>query len=118
MISNLLRHLFKSILEVRNYDELVEKIIARYKLPITVDAFNIWLYSHRINYKRYLRLSTVRFLFRSSKDPEMSLILRVLLTEFVRNYCISHFLTSKRMGKNSSKMHMTGARNLLEEMLE
>ena len=60
VLSNLLRILFKNILEVRMYEDLISKIIGINRFNTTVEEFYLCLETYGINYKNYIRFNSVK----------------------------------------------------------
>jgi len=92
-----LRLLFKNVLEVQLYDAEIDFVINRYNLTITKKQFYSWLWSSKVNYKSYLKFSSVIGLFTGGAEDDRKIILRTVADKFLKDYCVSHALTSKRI---------------------
>jgi len=58
--SNLMRIFLKNVMELRSYDETIQKIIKQRQLTISNEAFYDWLLSFNINFKNYIRFTELR----------------------------------------------------------
>jgi hypothetical protein len=114
VLSNLLRILFKNILEVRMYEELINKIIDFHGFATTAEDFYRWLEGYGINYKNYIRFCSVKKIMGSKKRRDHLAIFKVVLKEYIKVGAITHCLTSKRIDRASMEMHLEGLRHLLE----
>ncbi len=99
------------------YDELITKVIGINQLDTTLEEFYLWLESYNINFKNYIRFASVRKIMTSRKRKDHLLIFRVILEEYVKVTAISHCLTSKRIDKESVRMHLMGLRQLKKDLL-
>lgn len=79
VLSNLLRILFKNILEVRMYEDLISKIIGINHLNTTVEDFYLWLETYGINYKNYIRFNSVKRIMVTKRRKDHLLIFRIIL---------------------------------------
>lgn len=117
MLSNLLRILFKNILEVRMYDELILRVIAHHHFATSLEDFYRWLEGYGVNYKNYIRFCAVKKIMSSKKRKDHLAIFRVLLHEYIKVGAITHCLTSKRIDRASMEMHLVGLRQLKKDLL-
>lgn len=113
-----MRILFKNIIEVRMYDNLIERTIAANHFKTDPEEFYRWLESYSVNYKNYIRFASVKKIMTTRKRRDHLTILRVIIQDYVKVEAISHCLTSKRIDRKSVVMHLKGLRQLKKELLQ
>lgn len=79
VLSNLLRILFKNILEVKAYEELILRIIEVNRFNTDEVKFYTWLGSFGVNYRNYIKYSSVKRIFTSKKRKDHLAIFRIVV---------------------------------------
>lgn len=106
VLSNLLRILFKNILEVKAYEELILRIIEVNRFNTDEVKFYTWLGSFGVNYRNYIKYSSVKRIFTSKKRKDHLAIFRIVVQQYTKILGITHCLSSKRIENESIKMHL------------
>lgn len=116
--SNILRIFFKCLLEMQTYDALIQTIILKLNLSITKEDFCTWLLGFNINFKNYIRGTQIKKLLTAAGCIDHKKILVILLRDYLYKHAVSHCLTSKRIELSSLKMHLSGLKELYQEIME
>lgn len=117
-LSNILRNFFKKINDDEKTRMLVEKIITKLQLEVTIDQFYRHVKKHKVDHTKYIRLRSVHQLFIDSHYVEYSLIFRIVFLNFFKSESLLQTLTSKKMRKESIKSHLEGIRELRDRLFE
>lgn len=115
--SNLLRIFFKNLIELKFYDRKLTLIASRFKTGFTNDSFYSWIEGFGINFKNYIRESQVNQIIKQNQPLHFRKAFVVLLDLYCKECGVLHCLTSKRIERNSVKMHLEGAKNLWSDVL-
>ena len=98
---------------MRYYDPIITKMIAACSLACSCEDFHKWLLSFNINFKNYIRLGEVRRMMDAKEDKEMRGILRMLIKRYIGGIGLAHCLTSRRIERAATGMHLSGLRELM-----
>ena len=107
-----MRIFLKNVVELRAYDGAVRRMIERGRMELTLQGFYEWLGSFGINYKNYIKITELKRLFKETERRDMHAIIRALFRSYAGGLGISHTLTSKRIERESTAMHLEGLRKL------
>lgn len=111
-----MRIFLKNVIELRVYDHSIRKMMERERMEATLDDFHEWLTSFGINYKNYIKIAELKRLFKGTERRNMYAIIRALFKSYTSGLGISHTLTSKRIERTSTAMHLDGLRKLKREL--
>lgn len=93
--------------------EKVMTIIKKHGLSFTTNQLQEWLSTHSIDYRNYIRVSSVKKLFKNhDSSKEFSLILRVMLQAFINEDSLCCYLTSRKLKKELMLHSLKSIRNI------
>ena len=116
--SNLLRMFFRR-LEHRliKCPEIILNIIMKHKLDISLEEFQAWVKINRVDFRNYVRITSVRKLFIDQPFGRgQAKIMRIMLKDFLEKEALVCFITSKKIQRGAVNYSLTYRRTLIEEI--
>lgn len=89
----------------------IQTIIQKHGLNISLEQFLGWYQHHNIDFRNYIKVSSIRPMFLGhALCNEHAKIMRVLLKEFIRNEALPCYLTSKKIRRGVMEHNLTSLR--------
>lgn len=117
MGSNLLRIFLKSVLELRSFERAICSYFQRSGLSLSSQDFYEWLISFNINCRNYVKMSEVKRILDDKEPADFKKTFMMLLKIYCGGKGLLHSLTSRRMEKGAACLHVSGLRQLWEDVL-
>lgn len=114
--SNLLRIFLKNLIELRIYNQKIDKISAQLNANFDKEQFYLWIESFNINFKNYIRTTQVCKMLKRNQPEHFRKTFSILLANYSREIGLLHCLTSKRIEQSSIRMHLEGLKNLSKDL--
>lgn len=114
--SNLLRIFLKNLLELKIFNSAIQSVLIRNGGHYTSDQFYLWLHSFNINFKNYIKSGEIKKVVGREQPEIFKKLFIFLLKDYSDKSGLAHVLTSRRIEKNSIKMHIKGLRTLFREV--
>jgi hypothetical protein len=92
--------------------------IKRNNFKFTVEDFADWYARNKIDHRNYVRLRTVKKLFSpNSLHSDYSAMMRILLSQFLKQEASLCYLTSKKTGKEDPMNNFKAIRSIIFDLV-
>jgi hypothetical protein len=99
--------------------ETIISIINRNHLSLTFEEFESWYLKNKAEYRNYIKVSSVKRLFKSAIFvEEETMIMRILFKEFLETEAMVCNLTSKKAKREIVLYNVKSLRLILEEIVK